>query len=81
MVGLQIWHFKELLSAIKSKKEYKMLFSRPEGKVVSRLGVSISRIWLFWRFFRPIMDFYPQRYVYYGKALLKIINGFSYRFK
>ena len=43
MVGLQNWHFKELLSAAKSKKEYKMLFGRPEGKVVSRLGVSISR--------------------------------------
>ncbi len=43
MVGLQNWHFKELLSAVKSKKEYKMLFSHPEGKVVSRLDVSISR--------------------------------------
>ncbi|MDU4365820.1 MAG: hypothetical protein E7I50_27630 [Klebsiella oxytoca] len=36
MVGLQNWHFKELLSAAKSKKEYKMLFSRPEGKVIIR---------------------------------------------
>ncbi|VUS97409.1 hypothetical protein SB6422_03250 [Klebsiella huaxiensis] len=43
MVGLQNWHFKEFLSAAKSKKEYKMLFSRLEGKVVSRLGMSISR--------------------------------------
>ncbi len=47
MVGLQNWHFKEFLSAAKSKKEYKMLFSRPEGKAVSRLGMSISRIGLF----------------------------------
>jgi hypothetical protein len=40
MVGLQNWHFKELLSAAKSK-EYKMLLA--SEKVVSRLGVSISR--------------------------------------
>ena len=43
MVGLQNWHFKELLSAAKSKKEYKMLFGHLEGKQGSHLGGSISR--------------------------------------
>ncbi|VEC82729.1 Uncharacterised protein [Raoultella ornithinolytica] len=43
MVGLQNWYLKEYLSGIKSEMEYKMLFSRPEGKPVSRLGVLISR--------------------------------------
>jgi hypothetical protein len=57
MVGLQNWHFKELLSAVKSKKEYKMLFSHPEGKVVSRLGVSISENSFFAGFFTELSVF------------------------
>lgn len=75
MVGLQNWHFKELLSATKSKKEYKMLFSHPEGKVVSRLGVSISRKYLFCRVFHRIMRFYALLYLYFRKGLPKIIDG------
>ncbi len=75
MVGLKNWHFKELLSAVKSKKEYKMLFSHPEGKVVSRLGVSISRKLLFCRVFHRIIRFYALLYLYFRKGLLKIIDS------
>lgn len=57
MVGLQNWYFKEYLSGIKSEMEYKMLFSRPEGKPVSRLGVLISRQGLFCRIFHRIIAF------------------------
>ncbi|WP_224252110.1 hypothetical protein [Klebsiella oxytoca] len=80
MVGLQNWHFKELLSAAKSKKEYKMLFSRPEGKVVSRLGVSISRIARFCPVFRRIIRFYPLLYLYFRKGLPKIFDSFQRQF-
>ncbi|PXW47873.1 hypothetical protein DET57_103308 [Klebsiella oxytoca] len=52
-----------------------MLFRRPEGKVVSHLGVSISRIGLFWRVFHRIMVFYPLLYVCFRKGLPKIIDG------
>lgn len=75
MVGLQNWHFKELLSAAKSKKAYKMLFSRPEGKVVSRLGVLISRIARFCPVFHRIIRFYALLYLYFRNRLPKIFDG------
>ena len=71
MVGLQNWHFKELLSAAKSKKEYKMLFSRPEGKVVSRLGVLISEKESFWRNFQQLIPFYADANAFFSKGWLK----------
>ena len=41
-----------------------MLFSRPEGKVVSRLGVLISRIARFCPVFHRIIRFYALLYLY-----------------
>ena len=75
MVGLQNWHFKELLSVAKRKKEYNIIFRRPEGKAVSRLGVSISKKEYFCRVFRRIDRFYALLYIYFRKGLPKISDG------
>ena len=71
MVGLQNWYFKEYLSGIKSEMEYKMLFSHPEGKVVSRLGVLISEKESFWRNFQQLIPFYADANAFFSKEWLK----------
>lgn len=57
-----------------------MLFSRPEGKVVSRLGVSISRIARFCPVFRRIIRFYALLYLYFRKGLPKVFDSFQRQF-
>ncbi|EML2679739.1 hypothetical protein RYF65_002939 [Klebsiella michiganensis] len=57
-----------------------MLFSRPEGKVVSRLGVSISRIACFCPLFHRIIRFYVLLYLYFRNGLPKIIDSFQRQF-
>ncbi|WP_404685175.1 hypothetical protein [Raoultella terrigena] len=71
MVGLGIWQIKEYLTVHKSKMEYKMLFSHPEGKVVSRLGVLISEKESFWRKFQQLIPFYADANAFFSKGWLK----------